>query len=97
MRIDALLAQHGDLGSATDDCRRSVFDSFLRIFHLGCSRFWYINMQSGVIDSARRGVFCIGAGRVVALLGDFPAHGVPDLVEIGQLGAENAFGIAPDL
>ena len=42
-------------------------------------------------------MFCIGARRVVALLRNLPAHRIPHLVQIVQLGAKDGLGIAPDL
>ena len=54
-------------------------------------------MHAGVSLGAGSGVFCICADWVVALLGNLPAHGIPHLVQVGQLGAEDALGIAPDL
>ena len=54
-------------------------------------------MHAGVLLGAGSGVFCICADWVVALLGNFPAYGIPHLVQVGQLGAEDALGIAPDL
>jgi hypothetical protein len=41
-------------------------------------------MQAGVGRRAGRGVFGIGAGGVVALLADLPAHAVPGLVQVVQ-------------
>ena len=42
-----------------------------------------------------RGVFGIGASGVVALLANLPAHAVPHLVQVGQLGYKHFFGVAP--
>ena len=55
-----------------------------------------MHMQAGVGCVAHGGVLCVGAGRVVAALGDLPADSVPHLVQVLQLGCEHFFGVAPD-
>ena len=54
-------------------------------------------MQPGVRQSTGGCVLSVGTCRVVALLADLPAHGVPNLVQVNQWRFENGLGIAPDL
>ena len=88
MRVHTLLAQDGDLGAAQIEERRG---------HILGGVEAQRHLQAWVFDQAGGRVLGIGTGRVVALLIDLPAHAVPDLVQIEQLGAENGLGIAPNL
>jgi len=86
MRIHALLAQYGHPGARQHQC--------------GCGEAIGLrqeHMQARIRQVASGGMFGIGASRVVALLADFPAHGIPDLVQVLHLGLEHRLGVAPDL
>jgi hypothetical protein len=87
MRVDALLAQDGDLrsGQVQEGCRQ--VDGRIE---------GQRHVQAGVGGIASHRVFGIRAGRVVALLADLPAHAVPDLVQVLQLGGKHLLGVAPD-
>ena len=88
MRVDALLAQHGHPRPRQHQRRGSW-----RLIGLEAQ----MHMQAGVSRVAHCRVFGISALRVVALLADFPAHRIPDLVQVLQPGAEHRFGVAPHL
>ena len=53
------------------------------------------HMHAGVIGAACGSVLGIGASKVVALLANLPAHAVPDLVQVFELGGKHLFGVAP--
>jgi hypothetical protein len=90
MRIDALLAQDRHFGAGGVDSRRRRCGG-------GHGVAGEVHVQAGVGRVTGGGVLGIGAGGVVALLADLPAHAVPDLVQVGQLRAEHGLGVAPDL
>ena len=52
-------------------------------------------MHARVKGTACDGVFGIGAGGVVALLANLPAHAVPNLVQVFQFGGKHFFGVTP--
>ena len=81
LRVDALLAQDGELRPRVVDERRG--DVLGRVEA-------QVQVQAGVVRRAGRGVLGVGAGRVVALRGDAPAHLVPGLVQLAQRRAEHA-------
>ena len=54
-------------------------------------------MQTGIGQIAHRRMLRIGSRWVVALLADLPADGVPNLMQVLQLGLEHGFGVALDL
>ena len=89
MGVHALLAQHGHAGA-----RAQVQE--------GCGGVLgrverQVQVHARVGRLAGCGVLAVGAGRVVALLGNLPADGIPDLVQVAERGAEDGLGIAPDL
>ena len=88
MRIDALLAQNGH-------ARAGGVDSGRGIRH-GIGREGEMHMHAGILGCALAGMFAVGTGRVVALLADFPAHAVPHLVQLLQVGGKHLLRIAPD-
>ena len=55
-----------------------------------------VHVQALIGRITRRRVLGVGAGRVVALAGDLPAHAVPHLLQVVQAGAEDFLGVAPD-
>ena len=89
LRVHALLAQdgHARLGLQVQVGGGHVV---LRV-----ERQVYVH--AGVVGRTSGGVFAVGAGGVVALLGDFPAHGIPHLVQVFQAGPKDFLRIAPDL
>ena len=88
MRVDALLAQHRHPGTRQLQC--GCKERLRRVKR-------QVHMQTRVCRIASGGVFGIGSRRVVALLANLPAHGIPDLVQVLQRRLEHRFGVAPDL
>ena len=87
MRIHALLAQHRHPGaSSVNKSRRGGRVKKLR--RQG-------KMQTWVAGVARSSMFGIGAIGVVAFVGDFPAHAVPDLMQVLQSRRKNFLGVTP--
>ena len=84
-----MLAQHGHagLGGHVDERRSHIVLRIERQMH----------MHAGVVRHASGSVLAVGAGGVIALLGNLPAHGIPDLVQVAQGRTKHLLGIAPDL
>ena len=87
MRVDTLLAQDRHFGTGQVQERGGHI-----VGRVKAQR----HMHAGVVGPPGSTVLGIGASRVVALLADFPADAVPDLVQVFQLGGKNLFGVAPD-
>ena len=88
MGVHPLLAQHCHLG-ATEQQRRWR--------NARAPAAGQVHVHARVARGACCGVFGVCADRVVTQLANFPAHTVPDLVQVVQGRAEDGLGITPDL